>query len=42
MAFKLINDGTAAILNLEKDKREHLVIDFYRIAKYVTNKIINA
>ena len=41
MAIKLINDGSAAVLNLEKDKREHLIIDFYRIAQMMSDRIIN-
>lgn len=41
MAFKLINDGAAAILNLEKDKREYILFDFYRIAKMMSDDIVN-
>lgn len=39
MAIKIIDNGSAAIVNLEKDKHEHLIIDFYRVCKIIQGMI---
>lgn len=39
MAIKIINDGSAAILRLEKDHNEHLLFDFFRIGNIICDGI---
>lgn len=39
MAIKLIDNGSSAIVTLEKDKEEHLIIDFYRVCKIIQGMI---
>lgn len=39
MAFKIINDGTAAVLNLEKDKKENIIIDFYLLSQMMVKEL---
>ena len=39
MAIKIIDNGSAAIVNLEKDKNEYLIVDFYRVCKIIQGMI---
>lgn len=35
MAFEIINNGDSAIVNLQSDPKEHIIVDFYRVSKII-------
>ena len=39
MAIKIIDNGSAAIVTLEKDENEHIIVDFYRVCKIIQGMI---
>lgn len=42
MAIKIINDGDAAVLNLQQCPQEHVVVDFYTVSKIVCGIVMHA
>ena len=39
MALKIIDNGSAAVVNLEKDNNEYIIVDFYRVCKIIQGMV---
>ena len=42
MAIKVIRDGAAAVVRLQNDHMEHLIVDFYAVSKIVCGIVVHA
>lgn len=42
MAFEIIDEGSAAVVNLQIDPKEYIIIDFYKIAKITQGIVCSA
>lgn len=42
MAIKVIKDGAAAVVRLQNDHTEHLIVDFYAVSKIVCGIVVHA